>query len=95
MGTLILVGLVFAVVGALFAGIGISAARSSRRFQEAAARAAATVTDMRSRSVARHGAGGGLISPCSAWCWWRRPSPSRSKPGLNIRRDRRRSAYHL
>jgi len=60
MAVLLLVGLGFAVVGAAFAALGIGAARSSRRFEESAARAAATVTDVRSRSVGR-GTSGGIV----------------------------------
>jgi hypothetical protein len=59
MAVLLVLGLVFAVVGALFAGIGVATARSSRRFAESAARASGTVVDVRSRSVGR--TGGGLI----------------------------------
>jgi hypothetical protein len=50
---LLIVGLIFAAAGALFAGIGIAAARSSRHFEQAAARATGTVTEMRSRAVGR------------------------------------------
>jgi hypothetical protein len=56
---LLIVGLIFAAAGALFAGIGIASARSSRHFEEAAARATGTVTEMRSRSVGR--TGGGMV----------------------------------
>jgi hypothetical protein len=56
---LLIVGLIFAAAGALFAGIGIAAARSSRHFEQAAARATGTVTEMRSRAVGR--TGGGMV----------------------------------
>ena len=60
MAVLLIVGLLFAAAGALFAGIGIMSARSTRHFEESAARAAATVTDVRSRSVGR-GTSGGIV----------------------------------
>jgi uncharacterized protein DUF3592 len=53
---MVLIALVFLVVGVVFAGIGIGVARSSHRFEAAAARARATVTDVRSRAVGRGGA---------------------------------------
>ena len=59
MAVLLIVGLIFAAAGALFAGIGIAAARSSRHFEQAAARATGTVTEMRSRAVGR--TGGGMV----------------------------------
>ena len=59
MAVLLLVGVVFVVIGAVFAGIGIATARSGRHFEEAAAWASGTVLEMRSRSVGR--TGGGLI----------------------------------
>jgi hypothetical protein len=59
MAVLLLVGLLFVVIGAVFAGIGIATARSTRHFEEAAQRATGTVLDMRSRSVGR--TGGALI----------------------------------
>jgi uncharacterized protein DUF3592 len=60
MAVLLIAGLGFAAVGAVFAGIGIASARSSRHFEESAARAPATVTDVRSRSVGR-GTSGGIV----------------------------------
>jgi hypothetical protein len=56
---LIVVGLFFAAIGAVFAGIGIATARANRRFEDAAAPAQATVTDVRSRAVGR--TGGGMV----------------------------------
>ena len=56
---MIVVALIFVVIGVLFAGIGIGVARSSRRFEEQAARARATVTDVRQRAVGR--GDGGLV----------------------------------
>ena len=60
MTVLLIVGLLFAAAGVLFAGIGIMSARSTRHFEESAARATGTVTDVRSRSVGR-GTSGGIV----------------------------------
>jgi hypothetical protein len=54
-GTLLVVGLIFAAAGVFFTVIGIRTSRSNRRFQATAARATATVTEVRTRSVGSAG----------------------------------------
>ena len=54
-GTLIVVGLIFAVAGVLFGIVGIRTARANRRFAAVAVRVPATVTEVRSRSVSHGG----------------------------------------
>ena len=54
MSTLIIVAVAFTVFGVVLAAAGIGIGRAESRFASTAGRAAATVTDVRSRSAGRH-----------------------------------------
>lgn len=57
MTTLIVVALLFVVFGVVFMGVGLGIGRAENRFRSTAGRAAATVTDVRSRSAGRNTSG--------------------------------------
>lgn len=64
MTTIVLgVALAFVVVGGLFVVVGVGMGRGQSRFKANAARAAGTVTDLRSRSTGDHDTGGVIWVP--------------------------------